>query len=88
MATLATLAFVALNMLFRFLNVVGNVLLFFSYDRTRHYLPRVPFWRKPINAVLTGLVIWTYPQHIYRQFALPDEEIDDSMIGSGDDEDV
>lgn len=69
------MAFVGLNMIFRLINVLGNLLLLLGYDRTRHHLPRVHVCRRVSNALMTGLVIWTYPQHVYRQFTpLRDED--------------
>lgn len=61
------LAFVALNMLFRILNVLGNIVLLTEYDRTRHYIPRISAWRRFMNPLLTTLIFWTYPQHTERK---------------------
>lgn len=82
-AILATLVFVALNVLFRLLNVLGDILLLSGYDRTQHHLPRVPVLRRVfVNPVLTGLLLWTYPQHIYSRFPSPDS--DDSAEANAD----
>lgn len=64
-ASVAMLVLVALNMVFRLVNVLGNMLILTDYDRTRHHLPHVPSWRRRlVNPVLTGLIIWTYPEHV------------------------
>lgn len=60
--------FIGLNMLFRLLNIIGNVVLICDYDRTKHYVPRIPIWRRFMNPVLTALIFWTYPQHAERKF--------------------
>lgn len=67
--TVAIMVFIALNMLFRLLNILGNAILIFEYDRTRHYVPRIPIWRRFMNPILTALIFWTYPQHAERKFA-------------------
>lgn len=64
----AIMAFVGLNMLFRVFNIIGNVILISDYDRTRHYVPRIPIWRRFMNPFLTALIFWTYPQHAERKF--------------------
>lgn len=80
-APLATLIFVAFNMLFRLLNVLGNLLLLSGYDRTQHHLPRVPVLRRVfVNPILTGLLFWAYPQHIYRRFPDRDESEGESSV--------
>lgn len=63
------LTFLALNILFRILNVLGNIILLCEYDRTRHYVPRIPVWRRFMNPMLTALIFWTYPQHAERKRA-------------------
>ena len=55
-------------MLFRLLNIIGNIVLISEYDRTRHYVPRIPIWRRFMNPILTALIFWTYPQHAERKF--------------------
>lgn len=64
----AIIAFIALNMLFRLGNIVGNIVLISEYDRTKHYVPRIPIWRRFMNPILTALIFWTYPQHAERRF--------------------
>lgn len=63
------IAFIALNILFRLGNVLGNIVLISEYDRTKHYVPRIPIWRRFMNPILTALIFWTYPQHAERRFA-------------------
>lgn len=67
-AAYATLVFVALSMLFRLINVLGNILLSTGYDRTRHHLPYVSPLRRVINIFMTGLIIYTYPRHVHKRF--------------------
>lgn len=57
-----------INMFFRLLNIIGNIVLITEYDRTRHYVPRIPIWRRFMNPILTALIFWTYPQHAERKF--------------------
>lgn len=61
------MTFVALNMLFRVLNIFGNIILITEYDRTKHYIPRVPLWRRIFYPVLTAVIFWTYPNHAERK---------------------
>ncbi|CAN8097774.1 unnamed protein product [Discula destructiva] len=68
-AAVAIVAFVALNMLFRVINILGNIILLNEYDRTKHHVPRIPIWRRFMNPVLTALIFWTYPQHVERKSA-------------------
>ncbi|KAJ4405028.1 hypothetical protein N0V82_010390 [Gnomoniopsis sp. IMI 355080] len=65
---IAIIAFVGLNMLFRVINILGNIILISEYDRTKHYVPRIPIWRRFMNPILTALIFWTYPQHAERKF--------------------
>ncbi|KAI3396488.1 hypothetical protein diail_12108 [Diaporthe ilicicola] len=67
-STTATLVILGVNMVFRLVNVIGNIILISEYDRTRHYVPRIPIWRRFMNPVLTALIFWTYPQHAERKF--------------------
>ncbi len=57
---------------FRFLNVLGNILLWMEYDRSRHYHPRMPRWRKYfVNPVTSTLIFWTYPESVEQKYRLP-----------------
>lgn len=46
----------------RLINVLGNIVLFFEYDVTKHHAPDIPpFRRLVVNPLLSGLVFWTSP---------------------------
>lgn len=66
--TIAIIFFIGLNMLFRVFNIIGNIIFMFEYDRTKHYVPRIPLWRRFTNTLLTTFIFWTYPQHAERKF--------------------
>ncbi|KAK6845747.1 hypothetical protein PG990_004098 [Apiospora arundinis] len=67
-ATIAALVFFTVNMLFRLLNCVGNVLLMFEYNMTKHYMPEIPLRRRVLNYLITGLIYWTYPQCVEQKY--------------------
>ncbi|KAK4096594.1 hypothetical protein N658DRAFT_501409 [Parathielavia hyrcaniae] len=64
----ATLAMFVLNMLFRLLNLCGNVLLMFRHDITRRRQSSIPKWRLPLHRLATALVMWTYPQSVEQKY--------------------
>ncbi|ELQ44718.1 hypothetical protein OOU_Y34scaffold00062g15 [Pyricularia oryzae Y34] len=63
-STMACLIFFCFNLLFRLLNVLGNLVLLCEYQRTSHHLPShmIPWWRHITNPVVDCLIFWTYPQ--------------------------
>ncbi|KAL0940312.1 f-box domain-containing protein [Colletotrichum truncatum] len=63
-----TLVFVVLNMFFRLLNLLGNVILTFEWRHYARNKPRSPPTAKFLNLVLAGLVYWTYPQSIEQEY--------------------
>lgn len=50
------------NSIVRLINVLGNIVLFFEYDVTKHHAPDQPFVRRLVNPLLAGLVFWTSPR--------------------------
>lgn len=65
-ATQATIAFIGLNMLFRLLNIMGNIVLLCRYDWTKHHVPGISIWDRITGPILMVLVMWTWPQCIER----------------------
>ncbi|OLN86735.1 hypothetical protein CCHL11_03741 [Colletotrichum chlorophyti] len=62
------LVFIALNMFFRFLNVLGNVILAFEWRHWARNKPRSALPARFFNTVLAGLVYWTYPQSVEQEY--------------------
>lgn len=54
--------------LFRLLNCIGNILLMFEYNMTKHYVPEIPLRRRILNYLITGLIYWTYPQCVEQKY--------------------
>lgn len=69
-STMACLIMFSLNLLFRLLNVLGNIILMCEYQRTNHYLPKrmIPFWRRITNPLADALIFWTYPQSVEQKY--------------------
>ncbi|KAK0625847.1 hypothetical protein B0T14DRAFT_387916, partial [Immersiella caudata] len=63
-SSIAALTMWALNMLFRFLNVLGNLIVLSGYEMTRRHRPNPGIWRKMAHPLLSRLVFWTYPQSL------------------------
>lgn len=59
-----------LNSFFRFLNVLGNLILVCEYRRVNHFLPKhmIPFWRRITNPIMNFLIFWTYPQSVEQKY--------------------
>ena len=58
--------------LFRLLNVLGNLPLWAEYDRSLHYLPKMPVWRRRlVNPLIDLLIFWTYPQSVEQKYRNP-----------------
>ncbi|ORY59968.1 uncharacterized protein BCR38DRAFT_350055 [Pseudomassariella vexata] len=67
-SSVAALAFFAINMIFRLLNFIGNIVLMFEYDLTKRYAPQIPLRGRLMNLLMTGLVYWTYPQCVEQRY--------------------
>ncbi|KAL8337497.1 hypothetical protein RB601_006979 [Gaeumannomyces tritici] len=69
-STMACLIMFSLNLVFRLLNVLGNIILMCEYQRTNHYLPKrmIPFWRRITNPLADALIFWTYPQSVEQKY--------------------
>ncbi|KAK4159732.1 hypothetical protein QBC43DRAFT_293753 [Cladorrhinum sp. PSN259] len=63
-STQASLAMFGLNILFRLLNLLGNVILVFKPDLTRRRRPDVTAVKRAWYKVVCSLVFWTYPQSL------------------------
>ncbi|KAL2158765.1 hypothetical protein VTH06DRAFT_3956 [Thermothelomyces fergusii] len=61
-STRATLAIFALNMLFRLLNVLGNIVLLVGFDITTSYRSGISIWKRSVHYLASGLILWTYPR--------------------------
>ncbi|KAL2131948.1 hypothetical protein VTI74DRAFT_4403 [Chaetomium olivicolor] len=68
-ATQAILAMFCMNMLFRFLNLLGNIVLLCRVDVTDRRRTISPAWMRPFHYLATGLVIWTYPQYLEEKYS-------------------
>ncbi|KAG7118390.1 hypothetical protein HYQ44_005533 [Verticillium longisporum] len=52
-----------MHLIIRLINVLGNIVLFFEYDVTKHHAPGLsPLRRHLINPLIAGLVFWTSPR--------------------------
>ncbi|KAI5928228.1 hypothetical protein F4810DRAFT_719887 [Camillea tinctor] len=67
-SAVAALVFFSLNALFRLLNCIGNVVLIYEYDMTKHYVPGQSLRRKLLNMLMAGLIYWTYPQCVEQRY--------------------
>ncbi|KAF5574791.1 hypothetical protein FPANT_11616 [Fusarium pseudoanthophilum] len=67
-ADIATIFFIACNMLFRFINVLGNTLLVSEYKLWRRYMPNQSRSARILNKVTAFLIFWTYPPSIEQKF--------------------
>ncbi|KAG5750284.1 hypothetical protein H9Q70_007063 [Fusarium xylarioides] len=67
-ADIATIFFIACNMLFRFINVLGNTLLVSEYKLWRRYMPNQSRPARILNKVIAFLIFWTYPPSIEQKF--------------------
>ncbi|KAH8884930.1 hypothetical protein GQ53DRAFT_696760 [Thozetella sp. PMI_491] len=63
-----TLSVYAFNMLFRMVNVLGNIVLATEYDITLHDRPHMAPWRRFVNPLISGLIFWTYPQSLEQKY--------------------
>ncbi|KAK0614852.1 hypothetical protein B0T17DRAFT_477610, partial [Bombardia bombarda] len=67
-STISSLVLFCLNILFRLFNVVGNMILICSYDKTRYHRPNLPLWRRILNPIACLFIFWTYPQALERRY--------------------
>ncbi|KAF5985237.1 hypothetical protein FCOIX_2214 [Fusarium coicis] len=67
-ADIATIFFIACNMLFRFINVLGNTLLVSEYKLWRRYMTNQSRSARILNKVTAFLIFWTYPPSIEQKF--------------------
>ncbi|KAF5568458.1 hypothetical protein FNAPI_160 [Fusarium napiforme] len=67
-ADIATIFFIACNMLFRFINVLGNTLLVSEHKLWRRYMPNQSKPAQILNKVTAFLIFWTYPPSIEQKF--------------------
>ncbi|KAF5695860.1 hypothetical protein FDENT_166 [Fusarium denticulatum] len=67
-ADIATIFFIACNMLFRFINVLGNTLLVSEYKLWRRHMPNQSRPARILNKVTAFLIFWTYPPSIEQKF--------------------
>ncbi|KAI0879971.1 uncharacterized protein GGS22DRAFT_193747 [Annulohypoxylon maeteangense] len=77
-SAVTALVFYAVNMIFRLLNFIGNVLLMFRYDITKHYVPQQSPMRKLLNMLMAGLIYWTDPHFIVQRYPPESDESDAS----------
>ncbi|KAM5361742.1 hypothetical protein ACJZ2D_012915 [Fusarium nematophilum] len=67
-ADIATIFFIACNMMFRLVNVIGNTILVSEYKLWRRHRPNLsPPW-KALYKVIAFFVFWTYPQSIEQRY--------------------
>ncbi|SPO03627.1 uncharacterized protein DNG_06310 [Cephalotrichum gorgonifer] len=69
-STIATLAFCALNLGFRLLNTLGNIILITNPPLWRRKKPNLSPPTRLLNSVVAFLVFWTYPRAV-EQFHHP-----------------
>ncbi|EGU80079.1 hypothetical protein FOXB_09354 [Fusarium oxysporum f. sp. conglutinans Fo5176] len=67
-ADIATIFFIACNILFRFINALGNTLLVSEYKLWRRYMPNQSRPSRILNKVIAFLIFWTYPPSIEQKF--------------------
>ncbi|KAK3988964.1 hypothetical protein QBC44DRAFT_242554 [Cladorrhinum sp. PSN332] len=63
-STQAALAMFGLNILFRFFNLLGNVIILFRTDLTRRRRPDISIFKRGWYRVACIFVFWTYPQSL------------------------
>ncbi|KAH6851353.1 hypothetical protein B0I37DRAFT_306454 [Chaetomium sp. MPI-CAGE-AT-0009] len=67
-STQASLAMFVLNMVFRLMNVVGNLIIFLTFDTTQRNWSDIPVWKRLFHYLATGFVIWTCPQSLEQMY--------------------
>ncbi|EFQ31146.1 F-box domain-containing protein [Colletotrichum graminicola] len=65
---LVTLIFIVLNMAFRMLNLLGNIILTLEWRHFARKKPRLTPAGRFANTVLALLVYWTYPQAVEQEY--------------------
>ncbi|KIL85728.1 hypothetical protein FAVG1_11223 [Fusarium avenaceum] len=65
----ATVFFIVCNIsIFRFINILGNILLAAEYKLWRRFKPGQSILRRVLNKVAAFLIFWTYPPSIEQKF--------------------
>ncbi|KAI1442428.1 hypothetical protein F5Y02DRAFT_410125 [Annulohypoxylon stygium] len=67
-SAVVALVFYGVNVIFRLLNFVGNIVLTYEYDMTKHYAPQQSLKRRLLNLLMAGLIYWTYPQCVEQRY--------------------
>ncbi|KAI1214320.1 uncharacterized protein F4807DRAFT_455961 [Annulohypoxylon truncatum] len=67
-SAIVALVFYGVNVMFRLLNFIGNIVLMYEYDMTKHYVPQLSLRRKLLNMLMAGLIYWTYPQCVEQRY--------------------
>ncbi|KAK7423873.1 hypothetical protein QQX98_000744 [Neonectria punicea] len=67
-ADVATIIFIALNMWFRFLNALGNMILVSEYKLWRRHRPDLTLGQRIVFKITAVLVFWTYPQIVEQTY--------------------
>ncbi|KAM0224532.1 hypothetical protein ACHAQD_002107 [Fusarium lateritium] len=64
----ATVFFIACNIIFRFINILGNILLAAEYELWRRFRPGQSMPRRALNKMIAFLIFWTYPPSIEQKY--------------------
>ncbi|KAI6756719.1 hypothetical protein HG530_011317 [Fusarium avenaceum] len=64
----ATVFFITCNIIFRSINILGNILLAAEYKLWRRFRPDQSILRRVLNKVAAFLIFWTYPPSIEQKF--------------------
>ncbi|KAF5012174.1 hypothetical protein FDECE_1764 [Fusarium decemcellulare] len=67
-ADIATISFIAINMAFRLLNILGNIILVTEYEFWDRFRPDKSRIRRFLKQVIAFLVFWTYPQSVEQSY--------------------
>ncbi|KAJ4222243.1 hypothetical protein NW759_006665 [Fusarium solani] len=67
-ADVATIFFVASNIMFRVVNVLGNAVLMSEYKLWRRHRPNQSLAQRALNKTAAILVFWTYPQSVEQKY--------------------
>ncbi|RGP60300.1 hypothetical protein FLONG3_10929 [Fusarium longipes] len=65
---IATVFFIGSNIIFRSLNILGNMFLVSEYQLWRRFQPKQSRFRKVLNKAAAFLMFWTYPPSIEQRF--------------------
>ncbi|KAL2105068.1 hypothetical protein VUR80DRAFT_9063 [Thermomyces stellatus] len=67
-STVVTLSFCGINLAFRLMNVIGNILLISEPPLWRRNKPGLPRARRLLNLLVALLVFWTYPRAVEQSY--------------------